>query len=243
MRLDSRMVADGLAPTRSRARDLVVRGFVRVDGAICQKPAQMCAEQAAIDVVDGAPAYVSRGAEKLAAALTHFGVSPEGCIAVDVGASTGGFTEVLLAHGAARVYAVDVGHGQLHARINADPRVVMLEGTDARTLDATRIAEPVTFISADVSFIALSKALPAVLALAAPGCVLIALVKPQFEVGPGDVSKGGIVRDEAARLRARQGFVDWLGAQPGWRSIGDMVSPIAGGDGNVEYLVAAVRYE
>lgn len=238
MRLDQRIVELGLAATRSRARDLVKRGFVTVSGMRCDKPSREIDNNAVVAVVTDAPDYVSRGAEKLAAALDHFGIDVGGLTAIDAGASTGGFTDVLLRRGARRVYAVDVGSGQLHERIARDSRVVNLESTDARSLTADHIAEPVSLIVADVSFISLAKAIAPVLAFAMPGAWMVALIKPQFEVGPDRVGKGGVVRDEAARsdaVRAIESFV----AGSGWRVIGTMDSPIAGGSGNLEYLIAA----
>lgn len=240
-RLDQAVVARGLAPTRSRARDLILRGKVLVEGRACDKPAAAVGPADTLTLAEDAPAYVSRGAEKLIAALDAFGFDASGRIALDVGASTGGFTEVLLQRGAARVYAVDVGRGQLDARITADPRVVSLESTDARTLDTARIPEPVGAIVADVSFISLTKALPAALGLAASGCWLVALVKPQFEVGPDHVGKGGIVRDAAARDRAVANVATWIASRPGWRVTGTIASPILGGSGNAEFLLGAIR--
>ena len=175
------------------------------------RPAPTCS------VAAGAGDHVSRGALKLMAALEHFRFSALGVVALDVGASTGGFTQVLLERGAARVYAVDVGHGQLHARLAEDPRVVSLERCDARSLDRTRIPEPVGAIVADVSFISLTKALPAALALAAEPAWLVALIKPQFEAGRAAVGRGGIVRDAAARARAVALVQDWVAAQAGWQ--------------------------
>jgi 23S rRNA (cytidine1920-2'-O)/16S rRNA (cytidine1409-2'-O)-methyltransferase len=188
-----------------------------------------------------AAALVSRGAVKLAAALDHFGLEVEGRIALDVGASTGGFTQVLLERGAERVYAVDVGTGQLHAALAGDARVVALEETDARSLDRTLVPDAIGAMVADVSFISLRKALPAALTLAAHGCWLVMLVKPQFEVGREGVGKGGVVRDAVLREQAIADVRGWLAAQPGWTVLGHMPSPIEGGSGNVEFLLAAVR--
>ena len=230
-----------MAPTRSRARDLILRGKVLVGGHACDKPATAVGPADAVTLAPDTPAYVSRGAEKLIAALDAFGFDPSGRTALDVGASTGGFTEVLLERGAVRVYAVDVGRGQLDPGIAADPRVVSLEATDARSLDTARIPEPIGAIVADASFISLTKALPAALGLAAPGCWLAALVKPQFEVGPGHVGKGGIVRDAAARDRALADVCAWLAGQPGWTVAGSIPSPILGGSGNTEFLLGAIR--
>ena len=243
VRLDLALVAQGLAASRSRARDLIARGLVAVEGRRCDKPAQMVAADALLRIEGEDAGLVSRGGVKLRTALETFGFDPEGRVALDVGASTGGFTQALLAAGANRVYAVDVGHGQLHASLAADPRVVSLEGTDARAVSSALIPEPPSALVADVSFISLLKALPAALALAAPDAWLIALVKPQFEVGPAHVGKGGIVRDAAARAAAAAAVSDWVGGQPGWRVTGLTPSPITGGSGNVEYLLGAVRHD
>ena len=240
-RLDLALVARGLVATRAKARDLIARGEVRVDGEVASKPAMGVREGQAIAVDARAAAQVSRGAVKLAAALAHFGLDAEGKVAVDIGASTGGFTQTLLERGAACVYAVDVGKGQLHSSLLSDPRVVALEECDARQLDRMIVPEPIGAIVADVSFISLTKALPAALGLAAAGCWLVALVKPQFEVGREGIGKGGIVRDEGLRERALADVRDWLAAQAGWNVIGTMPSPIEGGSGNVEFLIAAVK--
>ncbi len=241
LRLDQALVARGLAATRSRARDLILRGQVLVGGRTAAKAGTLVAEDAEITVAPGAGAEaVSRGGLKLAAALDAFAFDPSGRVALDVGASTGGFTEVLLARGAARVYAVDVGHGQLHPRLTADPRVVSLEGTDARALDASIVPEPAGAIVADVSFISLAKALPAALALAAPGAFVVALIKPQFEAGPEGVDKGGIVRDPAVRDAAVARIRDWIASLPGWNVTGVIPSPIQGGSGNQEFLLGAL---
>jgi 23S rRNA (cytidine1920-2'-O)/16S rRNA (cytidine1409-2'-O)-methyltransferase len=239
-RLDQALVEGGFVATRSRARDAIARGLVRVAGAVASKPGTLVEGGEELVVLPEAGAgFVSRGALKLEAALTAFGYSAEDCVALDVGASTGGFTEVLLASGARRVYAVDVGHDQLHARLRSDPRVVALEGQDARALTRDLVPEPIAAITADVSFIALEKALPKALALAAPGAWLVALIKPQFEVGPKGVGKGGIVRDIGLRDAAVARFSAWLGAQPRWRVEGIVPSPVAGGSGNEEFLLGA----
>jgi 23S rRNA (cytidine1920-2'-O)/16S rRNA (cytidine1409-2'-O)-methyltransferase len=240
-RLDLALVARGLVATRAKARDLIARGEVRIDGETVLKPAMSVRAGQAIAVDAAAAAQVSRGAVKLAAALDVFGLDPAGLAALDVGASTGGFTQVLLERGARRVYAVDVGKGQLHASLLGDARVVALEERDARTLDRTLVRDPIGAIVADVSFISLIKALPAALALAAPGCWLVALVKPQFEVGRDGLGKGGIVRDAALRERALADVLGWTAMQAGWSILGTMPSPIEGGSGNIEYLLAAVR--
>ena len=241
LRLDLALVARGLAPTRSRARDLITRGLVEVDGNVAMKPALELGSGRSIRVLTDDAFSASRGSIKLKAALDMFGFSPAGAIALDVGASTGGFTELLLARGAAKVYAVDVGRDQLHPRLRADRRIVSLEGQDSRTLDTALIPEPVGAIVCDVSFISLMKALPAPLALAAPDAWLAALVKPQFEVGRAAVGKGGIVRNEAATLAACQDIQTWLACEQGWHVRPLIPSPILGGSGNTEYLLGATR--
>lgn len=213
--------------------------MVTIDGTVAAKPGQLLAGDAELAVAEDAGHYVSRGAFKLIAALDAFGFDPSGRHALDIGASTGGFTQVLLERGGVHVTAVDVGQGQMADWLRRDPRMTVLENTDARNLTPDMIKEPVTAITADVSFISLTKALPAALSLAAPGCWLVALIKPQFEVGRKAVGKGGIVRDAAAREKAVDQVRDWLEAQPGWRVAGVIESPIAGGDGNQEYLVGA----
>ena len=238
-RLDVAMVEVGLAPTRSRARDLIARGFVTVDGRPITKPGAAVAVSTRIAISPDAPQFVSRGAEKLQEALHRFGFDAAGRVALDVGASTGGFTEVLLKAGAARVYAADVGHDQLHASLRAHPRVVALERTDARKLTPALVPEPVTAIVADVSFISLTKALSPALALAGRETWLVALIKPQFEAGPDAVGKGGVVGDPADRARAVTTVSDWVAAQSGWDLVGVIPSPIAGSDGNVEFLLGA----
>jgi 23S rRNA (cytidine1920-2'-O)/16S rRNA (cytidine1409-2'-O)-methyltransferase len=200
----------------------------------------MLAANAAIEYAKPHP-YVSRGALKLAAALDRFDLSPAGLTCIDVGASTGGFTEILVERGARAVYAVDVGHDQLHPKLAADPRVILLEGVNARDLGQTHVPEQVEAVAADVSFIGLKLVLPAALKLAHQGAWLVALVKPQFEAGVGKVGKGGIVKDKSVQEEALQNIVDWLGAQSGWSVIGTMESPIAGGDGNREFLLAAKK--
>lgn len=242
MRLDQVLVTRGLVPSRARAQDLIKRGFVSVGGVVCDKPAFDVKDDLAIAVASEAPGYVSRGAEKLAAAVDRFGFDPAGLVALDVGASTGGFTEVLLERGASRVYAVDVGTAQLHPRLKDNPRVVSLENADARALTSNEITEGVSAITVDVSFISVTKVLSAALQFASPGAWIVILVKPQFEVGRENVGSGGVVRDEAARLRALSDVRDWLSGQSGWTLVGDMPSPIFGGSGNAEFLLGA-RYD
>lgn len=239
-RLDQRLAEEGLAPSRARAADLVRRGCVTVAGETARKPGALVANDAALAVAPGAAAYVSRGALKLEAALDAFGLVPEGVVALDIGASAGGFTEILLARGAAKVYAIDVGRGQLHESLLADPRLIRLEATDARRLDAALIPEPAGAVVADVSFISLTQALPAALKLTVPGAWLVALVKPQFEAGREAVGKGGIVRKSEDRERAVARVRDFLAGE-GWSVLGVIPSPIAGGSGNVEFLMGARR--
>lgn len=235
MRLDQRLVALGLAPSRARAQALIAAGVVTVDGATATRPAQPAQAGAAVALAADPLPWVGRGALKLLHALDAFALSPSGAVALDVGASTGGFTEALLSRGAAHVHALDVGRGQLHPRLRADPRVSVHEGVNARAIPEG-LVPPVDWMVADVSFISLTLALP--LHLAKPGATLVALVKPQFEAGRAAVGKGGLVRDPAARAAAVARVRDWLTAQ-GWAVTGETESPIAGGDGNVEFLVAA----
>lgn len=242
-RLDTRLVAVGLAPTRSRARDLILRGYVMVNGTPCIKPGQELSCAAAVALIDGAPKFVSRGAEKLIAGLDHFGFDATDRVALDIGASTGGFTEVLLLRGARRVYAVDVGRQQLHSTLRCDPRVVSLENQDARLLDAQLIPDRIEAVVADVSFISLTKVLGAAIALTSPGAWLVALVKPQFEVGRDGVGSGGIVRDEVKRDASVSAVAHWISSMAGWRMVGTLPSPILGGSGNMEFLIGAQRYE
>ena len=239
MRIDQLMTERGLVPSRSRARDLILRGLVTANGRQVTRPGSAVPEDADIAVTEEWSGYVSRGALKLAAALDAFGFDVEGRMALDVGASTGGFTQMLLRRGALRVYAVDVGHEQLHQSLRSDARVVTLEGTDARELHRGLVPDAVDAMSVDVSFISLEKVLPSAFALAAAGAWAILLVKPQFEAGREAIGKGGIVRSEAARLEALASVERFVAAQPGWRIAGSTLSPIAGQSGNVEYLLGA----
>lgn len=210
-------------------------GTTRLD-----KPGTMIADDAPLEVRGREHPWVSRGGVKLAHALDQFGLDPTGRVCLDIGASTGGFTDVLLARGARCVYAVDVGHGQLDWRLRNDPRVVVLERTNARHLSAREVPEPPGFITCDASFIGLRQVLPAALALARADAVLVALIKPQFEVGKGHVGKGGVVRDPALHDAVCRAVADWLAAE-GWRVRGIVESPILGPEGNREFLIAAVR--
>jgi 23S rRNA (cytidine1920-2'-O)/16S rRNA (cytidine1409-2'-O)-methyltransferase len=239
-RLDLVLPARGLARSRARARDAILRGTVTVDGIVVHRPGTLVDDGAAIAVEDPAAAFVSRSALKLVAALDAFGFPVEGRHALDLGASTGGFTQVLLSRGAATVTAVDVGHDQLAPLVAADPRVRSLEGLNARDLSPCHLVVPPSVIVCDVSFISLILALPPALALAAGDAVLIALVKPQFEVGRDKVGKGGLVA-QADGLDALARIRDWLDGRDGFRVVGDLPSPIAGGDGNQEHLIGARR--
>jgi 23S rRNA (cytidine1920-2'-O)/16S rRNA (cytidine1409-2'-O)-methyltransferase len=240
-RLDAAMVERGLAPTRARARDAILRGHVTVAGRRAAKPAQGVDEGTAIAIDDPAGGYVARSALKLIASLDHFGFAPQGRTALDIGASTGGFTQVLLERGARKVFAVDVGHGQLHPTVASDPRVVSREGLNARDLALAGLGEPIDAIVADVSFISLKLVLPPALALAASGAWGVFLVKPQFEVGPANLGKGGVVRDLDLAKRTATELADWIEAGLGWKVDGVLGSPIAGGDGNREFLIGARR--
>ena len=220
---------------------MIRRGVVLVDGAAAAKPGQLVAETVALSIADNSGAYVSRGALKLAAALDHFALDPTGRVALDLGASTGGFTQLLLERGARRCYAVDVGRGQLAAQLANDDRVVAFQETDARNVTAGLVPEPVGVIVADLSFIGVGKALGPSLCLAAPDAWLVVLVKPQFEVGPDAVGKGGIVRDPAERAAALDGVAAWLASQDGWDVMGSVPSPVLGAGGNEEFLLAGRR--
>jgi 23S rRNA (cytidine1920-2'-O)/16S rRNA (cytidine1409-2'-O)-methyltransferase len=242
MRLDQVLVARGLAVTRSRAQDLIERGCVTVGGQVAGKPAQQIRDENVVILVADEPASrISRGGLKLAAALAAFDFDAAGKTALDIGASTGGFTDVLLQRGARRVYAIDVGRGQLHTVIKDDPRVVSLEERDARDIDPHLIPEPIDVIVADVSFISLTKVLCPALDLARAGAWLAALIKPQFEAGRAAIGSGGIVRDPAERERAVAAVRGWLVGQSGWRVVGVIPSPVLGRSGNEEFLIGAIR--
>lgn len=228
------LVDAGLVESRQKAQALILAGKVRVGGETIRQASRPVATAADLSLVEG-PRYVSRGGEKLAPALDAFGLDPAGLVCADIGASTGGFTDVLLQAGAMRVYAVDVGRGLIHERLRRDPRVILRERTNARELTATSFPEPVALVTVDVSFIGLEKVLPAIQA-AAPGAPVVALFKPQFQVGREEVGKGGIVRDPAATERAFERFAAWC-AEHGYRVAGRLASPVAGADGNQELLV------
>ena len=235
-RADVALVGRQLFPSRAKAQEAIAAGLVRADGEIIRKASAPIGPNARIE---SAPAYpwVSRGGVKLTAALEAFGFDPAGHFCLDVGASTGGFTHVLLARGAAEVVCVDTGHGQLHETIARDPRVISFEGIDARHLTQASLARAPSFVTCDVSFISLALILPAVLPLAAPEAALVALIKPQFEAGPGRTVKG-IVKDSAIRREACE-KIENLVKSLGWQILGIMPSPIDGGDGNQEFLLGA----
>jgi 23S rRNA (cytidine1920-2'-O)/16S rRNA (cytidine1409-2'-O)-methyltransferase len=237
-RADLILVARGLFRSRAKAQEAIAHGLVKVDGVTLTKPSALIDDAMRIEAEAPYP-WVSRGGVKLDAALAAFGFDPKGCICLDVGASTGGFADVLLARGAAKLYAVDVGRDQLDPKIGKDPRVVAMHATDARSLTAQSFFAPPDFITCDVSFISLRLVLPAVLPLAAERAKLVALIKPQFEVGPRFVVKG-IVKDEAKRREACDAISETLG-DVGWKIAGLMPSPIDGADGNREYLIGAMK--
>ncbi|MCB1493247.1 MAG: TlyA family RNA methyltransferase [Rhodobiaceae bacterium] len=239
-RLDTHLVDIGHYATRARAADAVRRGVVTVDGVTATKVGAKVAAGAVIAIDDPAAGYVSRGALKLIAGLDAFGFDPKGRQALDLGASTGGFTQVLLERGAAHVTAVDVGVGQMDPAVGGDPRVLRVEGVNARDLAADHLPAPLEAVVADLSFISLRLALPPALALAAPGAWLVALVKPQFEAGREALGKGGIVRDPAVHQRVCADVAGLL-RQAGWVPTEPVVSPVTGGDGNTEFLIGAEK--
>jgi 23S rRNA (cytidine1920-2'-O)/16S rRNA (cytidine1409-2'-O)-methyltransferase len=228
-----------VAESRAKAQALVLAGQVFSGERRLDKPGQAVAADTPLELRGGSSPYVSRGGVKLAHGLDHFGIDPAGMAALDVGASTGGFSDVLLQRGASRVYAVDVGHGQLDWRLRNDPRVVVLERTNARHLSRDLISEPIDLVVCDASFISLELVLPAALRLARPGASLVALIKPQFEVGKGQVGKGGVVRDPALHEEVCAEVARWLGETQGWHVQGVTPSPITGPKGNREFLIAA----
>jgi 23S rRNA (cytidine1920-2'-O)/16S rRNA (cytidine1409-2'-O)-methyltransferase len=238
-RIDVLLVERGLFDSRAKARAAIEAGLVTADGVVIGKPSAPVACEAVIAAEAPHP-WVSRGGVKLAAALDAFAIDPAGKVCLDVGASTGGFTDVLLARGATRVYAIDVGRGQLHPKLSADPRVVSREGVDARRLSEDSLPEPVGLVTMDVSFISARLVMPALLPLMAAGCELVLLVKPQFEAGRERVGRGGLVRDEVVRNAVAE-EVRTAVAEFGFAILGLIPSPIAGGDGNREFLLGARR--
>jgi 23S rRNA (cytidine1920-2'-O)/16S rRNA (cytidine1409-2'-O)-methyltransferase len=240
LRVDQLLVSRGLVESRTRAQALIMAGAVFSGERKLAKPGEMLAEDAPLEVRGKDHPWVSRGGIKLDHGLTHFGFDVTGALALDVGSSTGGFTDVLLARGAAKVYAVDVGTNQLAWKLRQDERVVVHEQTNARSLDSNIIPEPVDIVVCDASFISLAKVLEAPLRLAKPGAKLVALIKPQFEAGREEVGKGGVVRDPAVHDRVCAAARAWVEAQ-GWSVVGITPSPITGPEGNVEFLLGAQK--
>ena len=236
-RADQLLVDRGLVESRSRAQALILAGKVYSGDRRVEKSGQPMAEDAPLEIKGQDHPWVSRGGLKLAHGLAHFGFSAQGRVCLDVGASTGGFTDVLLTNGAARVHAVDVGHGQLAWKLRSDPRVVVYEKTNARHLTQAEIADPIEALVCDASFIGLSVLLPNPLALCAPGAWAIALIKPQFEAGPGQVGAKGVVRDPAIRQEVCDRVSVWWASLPGWTVLGISESPITGPEGNHEFLI------
>ena len=239
IRADLLLVERGLVESRTRAQALLLSGKVFSRETRIDKAGQLLDAEAELEVRGQDHPWVSRGGIKLAHALDHFAIDPKDRFVLDVGASTGGFTDVCLQRGACAVYAVDAGHGQLAWSLRKDPRVVVLEKTNARHSTPEIIPGPVDLIVCDVSFIGLEVALPAALALAAPGADLVALIKPQFEVGKGQVGKGGVVRDPTLHREVCERIEAWLARQRGWTVLGLTPSPIKGPEGNIEFLIAA----
>jgi len=240
-RADQLLVEQGLAESRARAQSLILAGAVFLGTTRIAKAGDQLPPDATLLVKGQDQPWVSRGGLKLAHALDHFSLRPAGLTCLDIGASTGGFTDVLLARGAARVHAVDVGHGQLAWKLRSDPRVVVHEKTNARHLDAATVAPPIDALVCDASFIGLQTLLPAPLALCGPAAWAVALIKPQFEAGPGLVGKGGVVRDPEVHAAVCRRVSDWWASLSGWRVIGVTESPITGPSGNREFLIAATR--
>ncbi len=240
-RADQLLVEQGLAESRTKAQALILAGLVSCGARRVNKPGEQLAADASLARKERDHPWVSRGGVKLAFALDHFRIAVEGMVALDIGASTGGFTEVLLDRGARRVYAVDVGHGQLAWKLRQDSRVVVHERRNARYLTRVNIPEPVNIITCDASFIGLATVLPAPLTLAAGRAELVALVKPQFEAGPAHVGKGGVVRDPSVHREVCERAAAWVAAQRGWSVVGIVESPILGPEGNREFLLHARR--
>src|SRR3954447_2809933 len=240
-RADQLLVEQGLAESRAKAQALILAGLVSTAGRRIDKPGTMFAEDTELTLAGRDHPWVSRGGIKLAFALDHFAIDPAGIVALAIGASTGGFTDVLLAKDAALVHAVDVGRGQLAWKLRQDPRVVVHEGVNARYLTREVIPEPIDLITCDASFIGLATVLPAALSLAAERAGLVALIKPQFEAGPAEVGKGGVVRDPSVHRAVCERVSAWIAAQPGWGVIGIAESPVQGPAGNREFLLYARR--
>lgn len=241
IRLDQLLVDRGLADSRTKAQALVMAGLVYGTDRRFDKPGAQIAADTEISVKGKDHPWVSRGGQKLAKGIDHFNIDPTGLICLDLGASTGGFTDVLLTNGAAKVYAIDVGQGQLDWKLRTDDRVVVLEKTNARHLTADQVPDPIDLIVCDVSFIGLEKVLPPAMALAKPGARLVALIKPQFQAGPGLVGKGGVVRDPAVHQAVCDEVEAFVAGDCGWTVLGITPSPIKGPEGNIEFLIGAER--
>ncbi len=240
-RLDQLLVEREFFASRSRAADAIKRGHVVINDRVAEKPGQRVDMSGDIRVSDPAAHYVSRAALKLLTALDHFNVEVTGAIAADIGASTGGFSQILLERGAARIYAIDVGHDQLASSLCHDTRIISMEGMNARHLTKAQIPDAINLIVSDVSFISLKLALPPVLQLAAPQARLVALIKPQFEVGRKNLGKGGIVRDTDLRQSVNEDIGKWLTEEMDWQVSGFIASPVSGSDGNQETLIHAIK--
>jgi 23S rRNA (cytidine1920-2'-O)/16S rRNA (cytidine1409-2'-O)-methyltransferase len=240
IRLDIALEARGLVQSRARGRDAVLRGTVRVNGVLAGKPGMLVGAEDRIEVDDPAGRYVSRAALKLIAGLDAGGIEVAGRVCLDLGASTGGFTQVLAERGAAKIYAVDVGHGQLHASVAALPNVVGMEGTNVKDLTPAAIGEPIDLVVCDVSFVSVTKVLAGPLNLCRGGADAVILIKPQFEVGRERIGKGGIVGDEAAIADAIASVIGFVTGE-GWAHRLSIPSPIAGGDGNKETVALFSR--
>jgi 23S rRNA (cytidine1920-2'-O)/16S rRNA (cytidine1409-2'-O)-methyltransferase len=240
-RADQLLIEQGLAESRAKAHALILAGLVTCAGRRVDKPGEQLAVDAVLEVKGRGHPWVSRGGVKLAHALGHFRILVDGMVALDIGASTGGFTDVLLSRGARRVYAIDVGHSQLAWKLRQDQRVIVHERLNARHLTRSHIREPVDIITCDASFIGLATVLPAPLALAADKAELVALVKPQFEAGREHVGKGGVVRDATVQREVCERAAAWVAAQRGWTVVGIVDSPILGPEGNREFLLYARR--
>lgn len=238
-RVDQLLVDRGLVESKAKAQALIMAGKVYSDTVRMDKPGHKVSVEIPLEVKGQDHPWVSRGGVKLAHGLEHFSINPTGMTCLDVGASTGGFTDVLLQNGARKVYAVDVGHGQLAWKLREDVRVVVLEKTNARHLTLEQIPEPISLIVCDASFIGLQTVLPASLELAASGAYLIALIKPQFEVGKDQIGKGGVVRDPELHQAVCEKIKNWLDGFDGWGVIGITESPLKGPEGNIEFLIAA----
>ncbi|MCQ9154745.1 TlyA family RNA methyltransferase [Acidomonas methanolica] len=238
-RADQLLVDRGLVESRARGQALILAGLAWSGDRRVAKAGDMLAEDAPLALKGQDHPWVSRGGLKLDHAIRHFGLDATGRICIDVGASTGGFTDVLLTRGAAKVFAVDVGHGQLAWKLRSDPRVVVMEKTNARALSADQIAEPVQCVVCDASFIGLRTVLPAALGLCAPDAWAVALIKPQFEAGRAEIGSKGVVRDPAVHERVCAEIESWWRALPGWQVLGVEKSPITGPEGNLEFLIAA----